>query len=360
MGVPLRLSRAPRLSFRPLAIPLLVALALYGCASQSGEPGLFPPPPVTQQGRHILDLYNFVFWVAVAIFVVVELLIVIAVLRYRRRSDVLPKQTHGNFLLEVAWTLIPAIIVVVLFVFSMDTLGKVEAKSDTTAVTVDVTGFQWQWTFEYKAEGLPAYTGQGTQGPEMVLPVGEPVRINLHSRDVIHAFYVPVFLYKKDVVPGRINSFDVQIDTPGTYAGQCAEFCGLEHADMFYTVRAVPRAEYDAWVAAEQEKARATPEPPPSGAATVEMSASNAISFDQTLVEAAADQPLAIVFVNNDPAAPHNVAIRGAAPEGDFIGRPNAEPGQTVTYSVPPLAAGDYPFYCSVHPNMQGQITVKP
>jgi len=354
-----RLSRAPRLSFRSLAIGLLVLLALAGCASDVGEPGLFPVPPVSEQGQHINNLYNIVFWVAVAIFVLVEALIVIAVVRYRRRSDVLPKQTHGNFVLELAWMAVPALIVVTLFVLSMDTLGKVEAKSDTPAVTVDATGFQWQWTFDYQAEGLK-FTGQGTTGPEMVVPAGEPVRINLHAQDVIHAFYVPTLLYKKDVVPGRINSFDVQIDEPGTYTGQCAEFCGLQHAQMFFTMRAVPRAEYDAWVAAEQEKANATPEPAPSGAAVVEMSASSAISFDQVLVEAGADQPFTIQFVNNDPAAPHNVAIEGATPEGDFVGMPIANAGETVNYNVPALPAGDYKYFCSVHPNMQGTISVKP
>ena len=355
----MRLTRTTGSSLRPLAALLLVVPVLAGCASQPGQPGLFPPPAITEQGRLTQELYNFVFWVAAAIFVFVEALIVIAVLRYRRRSDVLPKQTHGNLLLELIWTVIPAAIVVVLFVWSMDTLGKVEAKSDAPAVTVDVTGFQWQWTFEYKAEGL-SFTGQGEEGPDMAVPVDEPVRINLHAQDVIHAFYVPVFLYKKDVVPGRINSFDVRIDEPGTYTGQCAEFCGLEHNAMRFSVTAMARPDYDAWVAAEQEKARATPAPVPSGAAVVEMSASNAVAFDQTLVEVAANQPFTIAFVNNDPAAPHNVAIKGATPEGDFVGQPIINAGETANYNAPALAPGDYQFFCSVHPNMQGQISAKP
>jgi cytochrome c oxidase subunit 2 len=355
-----RLIRAPRsiarsLPLIALALPLLVA----GCASQPGEPGLFPPPAATEQGQQISNLYNVVFWVATGIFVFVEALIVVAVLRYRRRNDVLPRQTHGNLALEVVWTLIPAAIVIMLFVLSMDTLGKVDARSDAPGVTVKATGFQWQWTFEYEAEGL-TFTGQGAEGPEMVLPVREPVRISLHADDVVHSFYVPVFLYKKDVVPGRVNEFDVRIDQPGTYAGQCAEFCGLEHAKMFFTVRAVERAEYDAWVRAEQEEAAATPAPVPSGATVLELSATNAIAFDQTLVEVGADQPFSIQFVNNDPAAPHNVAIREATPEGDFTGQPIANPGETQNYAAPALAPGDYQFYCSVHPNMQGTLSAKP
>src|SRR5690348_5791386 len=97
----------------------------------------------------------------------------------------------------------------------------------------------------------------------MVLPINERVRIRLHAQDVIHSFYVPAFFYKKDAVPGRINEFDVTIEKPGTYGGQCAEFCGLSHADMYFTVRAVERAEYDAWLQTAIEDALATPTPPP-------------------------------------------------------------------------------------------------
>ncbi|HET7678091.1 MAG TPA: cytochrome c oxidase subunit II [Candidatus Limnocylindrales bacterium] len=355
---------ASRVPTRLVLLLAAAALGLAGCAEAQGPighgPGFFPPPPISDRGLQIDSLYQVVFWIAAAIFVLVEALLIWAVVRYRRRGDdSLPTQTHGNLVLEVIWTVIPAAIVLFLFVASMDTLAKVESQEDPPSVTVDVTGFQWQWTFDYKAEGL-SFTGEGDKGPELVLPVNETVRINLHGNDVVHAFYVPQFLYKKDVVPGRVNSFDVRVEQPGTYNGQCAEFCGLAHQAMRFTMRVVPRAEYEAWVAAEQEKAKATPTPGASAGATLQVSAANAASFEQSTLEAPADTAIAIAFDNKDPAQPHNVAIKGANPDGsDFSGKPIANAGEKVTYTTPPLKAGTYTFYCAVHPNMQGTLTVK-
>jgi cytochrome c oxidase subunit 2 len=366
---------APYRRFRSLMGPaagvLLTLLVIGACAPQGngssveGPPGFFPPPGGTAEGRSINQLYDIVFWIAVAVFLLVEGLIVWSVLRYRRRDDRLPEQTHGNFVMEVVWTAIPAIIVGVLFVMSMQTLARVEARSPNPAVTVDVKAFQWQWTFEYPAQEL-SFTGLGATGPEMVIPVGEPVHVRLESNDVIHSWYVPLFLYKEDVVPGRVNEFDLLVSEPGVYTGQCAEFCGLAHAQMFFTVRAVTPAEFDEWVAAEQEKARQSPPPPPpspSGGGgppppQIQASATNSLAFDQATLEGSANVPLTILFENRDPAAPHNVAIKNATPEGDFIGQPIAQPGATETYTTPPLQPGDYEFFCSVHPNMTGTLQV--
>jgi cytochrome c oxidase subunit 2 len=355
-----------------LALLATTALILAGCASTGtdpdgrGAPGFFPPSAASTQGAGVVEIYPLIFWIAAVVFVLVEGLIIFAVLRYRRRpTDVdLPVQTHGNNLLELIWTIIPAAVVAVLFILTLGFLEKTEARppNDAFAVTVDVTGFQWQWTFDYKDQGL-SFTGLGEKGPEMVLPVGEPILIKLHSQDVIHSFYVPKFLYKKDVVPGRENQFPLTIAEAGTYVGQCAEYCGLSHNQMYMTVRAVTRPEFDDWVKAEQDKAKATPTPGPSGSgapsgATIELSASSFTAFDQTSAEAPANQPLTIVFHNKDTAAPHNVAIKNATPQGDFIGQPIAKAGETAQYAAPPLAPGEYGYYCSVHPNMTGKLTV--
>lgn len=357
--------RVRRVSIRralTLVAPLAAALLLLAaCSVQDPRaPGFFPPPSATENGRAVNDLYNIVFVIAAAVFVLVEGLLLFIVFRYRRRSATLPVQTHGNNVLEILWTAIPAAVVAGIFVVTFALINRVEARAEQPDVEVNVTGFQWQWRFDYPAEEL-TFTGLGAQGPEMVIPVNEIVRISLESQDVNHAFYVPQFLYKKDVIPGRVNQFDLVVDQPGTYTGQCAEFCGLSHAEMFFTVRAVERAEYDQWVAAEQEKARATPAPPPSGAppgATIQVSASNEQSFDQASIQGPTDQPLSIQFQNNDDL-PHNVAIKGATPEGDFIGLPIVNGGESATYQTPPLAAGEYSFFCSVHPNMQGTLTVE-
>jgi cytochrome c oxidase subunit 2 len=356
-----------------IVLAVLVPLILAACAtrtddrptSDSGLPGVLPGHIVTEQGRQAADLYLPVFIIAVIVFLLVEGLLLFAAIRFRRskHDDSLPAQTHGNNRLELLWTIIPAIVVTGMFVASTSVLMRVEATSDEPAVTVDVSGFQWQWTFEYPAEGL-SYTGAGDVGPEMVLPVGEPVLFRLQALDVIHSFYVPQFFRKLDVVPGRVNQFEVTITEQGTFGGQCAEFCGLAHDAMYFTVRAVDRASYDQWVAEEQAKAQATPEPPPSGAPQGASIAITAISvtegFDPKEVTAPADTPLTIQLDNVDTAAPHNVAIKGATPDGkDWIGLPIAGPGQKATYNVPPIPAGSYTFYCSVHANMTGTFTVQ-
>ena len=135
---------------------------------------------------------------------------------------------------------------------------------------------------------------------------------------------------------------------------------------MYFTVRAVDRATFDQWVADEQAKAAATPAPPPSGghrraaATTLSVSASHNLAFDQSTLTAPADQPLTIEFANLDPVNPHNVAIKGANPDGtDWIGLPIAKAGQNAVYKAPALKAGDYTFYCSVHANMTGTLTVQ-
>jgi cytochrome c oxidase subunit II len=358
-----------------VTLALLVVLVLAACSTSrtndhptgdSAVPNIGPGHIVTEQGQAAAGLYLPIFLIAVAVFVLVEGLVIVIALRFRRRptDTELPTQTHGNHVLEIVWTLIPALIVASLFVVSTNVLiNKVEAKARQVAVTIAVTAFQWQWTFDYPDLGL-SYTGAGRQGPEMVVPVGETVHIKLNAADVIHSFYVPQFFYKKDLVPGRPNEFEVLITEPGTYGGQCAEFCGLSHSDMYFTVRAVDRPTYDAWVAAEQEKARATPEPRPSGSEqgpVIKVTAVSILSgFDPKELSAPAGVRLTIDLDNIDTAAPHNIAIRKANPDGtDWIGLPIAAAGQKATYEVPPLPAGTYTFYCSVHANMVGTLTVR-
>ncbi|MFI5261677.1 MAG: cytochrome c oxidase subunit II [Candidatus Limnocylindrales bacterium] len=344
-----------------------LALAVSGCAQATADnpvPGFFGLPAITTQGQASQSLYVFILGIATVIFLLVEGLIIFAVLRYRRHKgdDELPTQTHGSMPFELAWTIVPFIIVVVLFVLSEQTQQIVDASVPNPPVTVDVTGFQWQWTFEYKDQGL-SFTGQGQQGPVMVLPVGEDVHFRLHSNDVIHSFYLPAFFFKKDVVPGRTNEFDITLNQAGTYAGQCAEFCGLGHADMRFTVDAVSQADFATWVTQQQEAAKATPSPLPSGAQSLTLSASNTTAFDESTLTAPANQPFEVVFTNKGPAGgpPHDFAIKDPAGSGNllFTGQPLAQPGQTVTYEVPALAPGTYTFICVVHPNMTGTLTVK-
>jgi len=333
-----------------------------GQLTDSPPPGLFPVQSASEEGLHINNLYPIVFWIAVGVFVLVEGLLLIIVLRFRRRRGAepgdLPAQTHGNNLLEIAWTAIPALIVTYLFVATLDTLAAVERlEPEPQGVVVDVEGFQWQWTFRYEAEGL-SFTGVGREGPVMGIPVDESVRVRLHARDVIHSFYVPQFLYKKDVIPGRVNEFDIVINDPGTYRGQCAEFCGLAHNEMYFTVLAMDRPDYDAWV--EESREQPGEETPPPDAFVIDVSTPNVNTFEPPDLSVPADTALTFELNNTDQSAPHNIAIEQAMEDGSaWVGQPIAAAGQSATYTAPALAAGEYEFFCSVHPTtMRGTLTV--
>ncbi len=370
----------PRTGSGPLiAVIIIVAvvaigvgvLAAAGVTPQSAWDSFFPvhnTAAATDRGAATRQLYDIVFAIAALIFVAVEVLIVYTVFRYRRKpdDDTLPAQTHGNNLVEVIWTAIPTAIVLFLFVFSWQTLNTVDAKT-TGDVNVRAVAARFQWRFDYldRPDGPDAkvlFSQSLPVGEEggLVLPVGEPVQISLTSPDVIHAFYVPKFLFKRDVVPGKTNTFDFTVDEPGTYRGQCAELCGPFHGSMVFEVHALPQADFQAWLTAAIAKASETPAPAPSGEGAgpvVELAAQN-VAYTTDTLQAPAGAPFSIHFQNDDQGVPHNVEIKDAAGEvvltGDII------TGVTdITYSVPALDAGSYAFACTVHPNMTGTLTVQ-
>jgi len=330
--------------------------------SNRPPPGFFPNPAVTEGGVATNNLYVLTFVIAVIVFVLVEGLLLFITLRFRRRAgdDELPRQVHGSNPLEILWTIVPAITVTGLFLGAIITLNEAEAaEAETPAVVIDVTGFQWQWTFAYENEDV-SMTGVGREGPVMGVPVNEPIHIRLHATDVIHSFYVPQFLYKKDVIPGRVNEFEFVARKPGTYRGQCAEFCGLSHYQMYFHVEAMERAQYDAWLEEQKTAGPSGAPSAPAGAPVIEVhSVSVTAGFDPAELNAPADSPWAVHLTNSDPAAPHDFSIRGANPDGsDWLGDPDAQGGQEATYLPPPLKAADYEFYCSIHPNMTGTLHV--
>jgi cytochrome c oxidase subunit 2 len=162
----------------------------------------------------------------------------------------MPPQIGAVVWLEIVWTVIPVITILVLFALTLGALGRIDTLA-ASRVTVDVTAFRWQWRFDYA--GTPVSIVGGAEAPaEMVVPVGEPIHIVLNAVDVDHSFFVPAFLFKRDAIPGRPNEFDLTIKDPGSYSGQCAEFCGVFHDRMTLTIRAVSRSEFDAWLAQEQ------------------------------------------------------------------------------------------------------------
>jgi cytochrome c oxidase subunit II len=225
MAMPSR--RAP--AARWLAVAALI-LAAAGCTPQS----------VTEQGQAIYNLYNLFMYIAAVVFVVVSGLVIWSVIRYRRRDDELPTQTHGNNKLELTWTVIPTVIVLFLFVVTIQAQDKVLDSSGDADVNLTVTAFQWSYRFTYEGTGAEV-VGTPELIPEMVVPVGQRVRVKLVSADVVHTFYVPQTLFKRQAIPGTVN-------------GQCTQFCGLDHADMTYRVRVVSPGEYQGWLAAETRR----------------------------------------------------------------------------------------------------------
>lgn len=348
-------ARAPH-RWRTFLVRLLAiglpALLLAGC--------LFPPEPATTEADEIRTLFLIVFFLGAAVFVGVEGFLVYAVIRYRRRDDRLPVQHHGNTKVEIVWTVIPTVIVLILFVASMFTLGNISARSDNPVV-IEVEGQQFAWSFHY-ANGVTV-TGNPPDPPAMVVPAGEPVRLILRSDDVIHSFFVPAFLVKTDVIPfgqGQApNELEFTVKDPGIYRGQCAEFCGTRHADMTFTVDARTAADFATWLEAA---AQATPTPPepsiPPDVHVVELSAEN-IAFDTLEIEVPAGEPFVIRFTNLE-AVTHNVSVYDGQ-ETLFEGGEVTGPDVTIDYLIPPLDPGEYTLICDFHPipQMTGTLTAR-
>ncbi|MBA2382925.1 MAG: hypothetical protein H0V73_12510 [Chloroflexi bacterium] len=359
------------------AAVLLGVAVLVALNASSVWNSFFPPQAKSVEGQEIRNLYDIVFAIAVVIFVLVEGLIIWTVVRYRRKpgDDELPPQTHGNNIAEITWVLLPTLIVLYLFVISWQTLNSVEAVDANPNLKVRAVAGQFQWSFEYlpadaKADTTAAFTITNPGGPEggLFLPAGETTHIYLHSPDVIHAFYVPQFLFKRDVVPTgdfreRENQFDVEIpatDAGQTYRGQCAELCGVGHRIMTFEVHILAPADFTAWYDQQVAAKNATPAPAPSGTAagpSVPLTAEG-VKFDQSTLTGPATG-FTIHFDNKDNGIPHDVDIldgtgKKVVDDKDFPG-PGAK-----DYVIPPLPAGTYKYECSIHPGqMFGTLTVQ-
>lgn len=229
------------------AIVGVAAIAvLVGCTGDS-QPRYGMPTPATRQSHSTLHLWQGMFVTAAVIGAIVWALIGWSVVRYRKRGSDQgpPKQTQYHIPLEITYTIIPIIIVAVIFVFVVKADRIVNSTSATPAVSVRVEAFQWGWRFTYLGpDGAPIGSPVvGTQDdiPALQLPAFETVRLTLVSDDVAHSFFVPDFLFKRDLIPGVDNTVELYIDKVGTFTGHCAEFCGLHHPDMNFEIVAVPR-----------------------------------------------------------------------------------------------------------------------
>ncbi len=257
------------LRFRRVALLGLMASVLVflsGCsAEQEGEiRRLAMPVAATKEAPFVQDLWMWSWLAAMVTGVIVWGLIFYASVRYRRRSETeIPVQTRYNLPIEIFYTIAPIMMVIVFFYFTLDTQDKVLHTDDNPDQTITVVGQQWSWTFNYNLgydKGSDTYEpvagkevvhegGTAADRPTLWLLKDQSVTINLSSPDVIHSFWVPAFLFKMDVVPGRANQFTITPTREGTFDGRCAELCGVYHSRMLFNVKVVEQAEYDAHLA---------------------------------------------------------------------------------------------------------------
>lgn len=221
---------------------------LTGCARNLPQSSLEPAGPYAQK---IHSLFVPVVLIAAGIFLLVEGALLYSLFRYRHRPgrEAIPRQIHGNSRLEVAWTIAPALVLAVVAVPTIRTIYEL-AERPTDALRVRVVAHQWWWGSEYPDLGI-------VTANELHIPTGRQVLVELESADVIHSFGVPRLAGKQDNVPGRTNFLVLQANEPGTYPGQCFEFCGLSHANMRFRVIAETPEDFEAWVRAQRRPAAA-------------------------------------------------------------------------------------------------------
>ena len=239
---------------KPALYGVGTAVVLAGCASNAPQDTFAPKGPNAQK---IDTLQKPVFAVAGIIGVIVFVAVVYAVIKFRDRGQPIPHQTHGNPALEITLTIIPALILAVVGVFTFRTVFDL-AKTDDTEMIINVTGQQWWWEYDYPVQNEYGITQPIITSGQLVIPVGTKVMLRQTSRDVIHSYWIPSLNGKRDAVPGRVHLNRLEADEPGIYAGQCTEFCGLSHANMRMEAVALSKEDFAKWVS-NQLKPYASP-----------------------------------------------------------------------------------------------------
>ncbi len=258
---PVRSSLAAR-RLRAAGVAAATVLLLTGCSSEVRR-GWLPgnsDAEITDHTGRVVNLWVGSWIAALAVGVVTWGLMIWCVAAYRRRKDEtgLPSQLRYNVPAEVLFTVLPLFMVAVLFFYTARDQQVLESREAEPDHTVQVIGKQWSWDFNYVDEDVfesgkqvdLESTRATSSIPELVFPVGETVRLELNARDVIHSFWVPAFLYKKDMIPGRTNLYQFTPQETGMYVGKCAELCGQYHSEMLFNVRVVERPEYDSYITA--------------------------------------------------------------------------------------------------------------
>ncbi len=248
----------------------LATATLWASGAWADWGALNMPRGVTETSRTVYDLHMLIFWICVAIAVVVFGAMFWSILHHRKSKGAVAAHFHESTAVEIAWTIVPFVILIAMAIPATKTLIAMEDTRDAD-ITIKVTAYQWKWQYEYLDDGVAFFSnldaksnatrqlGAGTDPDSvenylldvdkpLVIPVGKKVRFLLTASDVIHAWWVPDLAVKKDAIPGFVNEAWTRVDEPGTYRGQCAELCGKDHGFMPIVVVAKPEAEYRAWL----------------------------------------------------------------------------------------------------------------
>jgi cytochrome c oxidase subunit 2 len=332
-----------------VAATCALALPLAGCAQEGA----------TVQGQHVHDLYVLIAILAAPVFLGVEGALLWCVVRYRKRGedDDEPPQAAGNRRWLALFFAIPTVIVAFLFPFGERTLAAVQHQDPNPAVDIRVEAFQWQWTFYYLNEGFFETGKTLHKAALMELPIGQPVHIRLESKDVVHEFFVPEFLFMRNALPGRPNDFTFTPAKLGTFRAQCAEFCGLHHDTMTFTVKVVSQADYVDWVEHEKRAARDV-NCEPGGPIQLVAKDNN---WNANCLAVTKNTPFAVAVDNQDLGIEHNFAVYDSPARRRTIFQGPRFAGQAQqTFQLGPLAKGHLYFQCDVHgPAMSGPLLVK-
>lgn len=249
----------------------MLGLAATGCASNELT-RLGMPEPITEQAERVLALWQGSWVTAFAVGILVWGLFIWTILFHRKRSEQLPPQVRYNMPIEALYTVLPIVVISVLFFFTARDQAYLMETEEPADVHVEVVAFQWAWQFNYMDDtkenggevihsevGIPNPDGTADRStqPTLVLPEDSVVHFDLHSPDVIHSFWIPAFGFKMDVIPGRDNAFQVNMNegTADSYVGRCAELCGVDHTRMLFNVEVLPQDEYEAWDAEQEQQA---------------------------------------------------------------------------------------------------------
>ena len=224
-----------------IGLGLMFSLLLFviACNSDSPQSTFDPHGPIAELQK---NLFMFTFWIAVVVFIIVEGGILYLTFKYRKKDDKLPVQTHGNLKLEITWTIIPAIIVVIIAIPTVLAIWETQVMpEEEDSLVIEAVGHQWWFEFKYPTEEV-------VTANELHLPEDKDVIVNLRSQDVLHSFWIPKIAGKVDMVPNHENQIYIKADEPGLYYGQCAEFCGIAHAMMRFRVIVHTPEDYQSWL----------------------------------------------------------------------------------------------------------------